>query len=82
MEDNRYICPSCGSKINPGDQVCISCGNKIPNVTLSLTDLEHKNEVVDTKEPINKTLLLSILFAVVFILVVFLFVWFFVLKRS
>jgi len=77
---SQYKCPFCGKDIHPGDQVCLFCGKKIPNVTMTIQDLNSKNSMnITTKK--NKTIFyLSVSLVCVMILVSFLIVWFGIIK--
>lgn len=76
----EYKCPFCGNEIHPGDQVCLSCGKKIPNVTMNLSDFSSNHSTVSSSSKTKRILIFSICFTLVLILVVFLVVWFGILK--
>lgn len=81
MNSNEWKCQFCGAQINPGDQVCMHCGNSIHNTNVSIQDLRsHENSSLDKKR--NRTFLVLTCLAVLFgILVVFSVLWFGILKR-
>lgn len=52
MRTESIYCPFCGKVIHAGDQKCVSCGGKIPNVQFSLKDLEVSKEAPKTNSKI------------------------------
>jgi len=76
----EHKCPFCGRDVNPGDQVCLSCGKKLPNVTMSLSDLSSNHPLPKDNSKMKRIVIFSICFVFVLILVVFLVVWFGILK--
>ena len=45
-----WQCPYCKAQINPGDQICIHCGEKIYDTNVTIADLHHHEE----EKKINK----------------------------
>ncbi len=71
-------CEHCGFIPNPGDQICMNCGAKLPAINAVVPEVEKvisHEEKKDNKKNIILTIL-SILFAVA---VIFLFIKFVVL---
>lgn len=77
-----WKCPFCGANVNPGDQVCMHCGEAIHNTNVTISDLRsHENSGLNQKKK-NKWFLVFTIFSVfVCILVIFSIVWFGILKR-
>jgi hypothetical protein len=65
-----WQCPYCKAQINPGDQICIHCGEKIYDTNVTIADLHHHEE----EKKINKKKywgLLLILGGLLFIILIF-----------
>lgn len=45
MKDTLKKCPFCNGLIQPGDQKCIHCGKKLPNVNLNINDLMTTSKI-------------------------------------
>lgn len=81
MEDNKKLCPFCKKEIHPGDQVCIHCGQQIPNVSLNISDLTNQNSLKTQKKSMFSIPVLAILFCVLIIIIAVIIAYFFFLKR-
>ena len=61
-QNTEWKCPACGADINPGDQVCMHCGNSIHNTNVSIADLRsHENGNLQEKKKNKLFLIFSIL---------------------
>lgn len=80
-------CEKCGFECNPGDQICINCGNKLPLTNIAtVAEIENMNSaissntVVEEKKTGNKKVLFIVLICVGLLLIAGACVYFFVLK--
>lgn len=81
MENNILNCPHCGGNIHPGDQVCVHCGEKILNVSFTISNLSSKtNKPLNYKKNIFRNVLVCSLLVVFTILFVFCIVYFGLVK--
>ncbi|MCI8575157.1 MAG: zinc ribbon domain-containing protein [Bacilli bacterium] len=82
LNSTEWKCFSCGAEINPGDQICRHCGNKIHNTKVSIEDLRtHENGRQNENKKSHSFLIFSILSVVLVVAIIFLIIWFGILKR-